>query len=98
VKELLLTAVFVAHAAGFAWLYLRRGRHRFNLLFVGGFGLLAAFYAGSASLSLAGVESAPSYLFSFRWAGLILCGLATPPFVIDWRRRRRGDPAPGSGS
>jgi hypothetical protein len=98
VKELLLSAVFVVHAAAFAWLYFRRGRRSFNLLFLGGFALLAIFYAGSASLSLAGVESAPSYLFGFRWAGLILCGLATPPFLIHWLRRRRGDPALGSDS
>ena len=97
-KELLLTAVFVAHAAAFAWLYFRRGRRSFNLLFVGGFALLVIFYAGSASLSLAGVESEPKYFFGFRWAGLILCGLATPPFLIHWRRRRHGDPALGSDS
>jgi hypothetical protein len=98
VKELLLTAVFVAHAAAFAWLYVRRGRRSFNLLFVGGFVLLAIFYGASSSLSLAGVEWEPSCLFGFRWAGLILCGLATPLFLIHWRRRRRGDPALGSDS
>jgi hypothetical protein len=93
VKELLLSAVFVVHAAVFATLYFRRGRRGFDLLFVGGFLLLAFFYASSGSLSSASVEPAPSYLFLFRWAGLILCGLATPPFLIHWYRRRRGNPA-----
>ena len=90
-KELLLTAVFVVHAAVFASLYFRRGRRGFHLLFVGGFVLLAVFYASSGSLSLAGAQSRPAYLSLFRWAGLILCGLATPPFLIHWFRRRRGD-------
>jgi hypothetical protein len=93
VKELLLSAVFVIHAAVFANLYIRHGRRGFDLLFVCGFLLLAVFYASSGLLSLGSVEPAPRYLFLFRWAGLILCGLATPPFLIHWYRRRRGDPA-----
>ena len=93
VKELLLTAIFVIHAAFFASLYIRRGRHGFYLLFVCGFLLLAVFYASSGLLSLGSVEPAPRYLFLFRWTGLILCALATPPFLIHWYRRRRGDPA-----
>jgi O-antigen ligase len=93
VKELLLTVVFVVHAAAFASLYFRRGRRGFDLLFVGGFVLLTVFYASSGSLSLAGAEPRPAYLALFRWAGLILCGLATPPFLIHWYRRRRGDRA-----
>ena len=92
-KELLLTAVFAVHAAVFAGLYIRRGRRGFDLLFVCGFLLLAAFYASSGLLSLGSVEPAPRYLFPFRWAGLILCGLATPPFLIHWYRIRRGDRA-----
>jgi lipopolysaccharide export LptBFGC system permease protein LptF len=93
-KELLLSAVFVIHAAAFAYLYFRRGRRGFHLLFVGGFLLLTVFYASSGSLSFAGAEPRPAYLSAFRWAGLFLCGLATPPFLIHWYRRRRGDPAP----
>jgi hypothetical protein len=93
VKELLLTAVFAAHTAAFAYIYFRRGRRGFHLLFVVGFVFLAVFYASNGSLSLAGAEPRPAYLSLFRWAGLILCGLATPPFLIHWYRRRRGDPA-----
>jgi O-antigen ligase len=93
VKELLLTAVFVTHAVAFALLYFRRGRRGFDLLFVGGFLLLAVFYASSGSLSLAEVEPRPAYLSALRWAGMILCGLATPPFLIHLYRRRRGDRA-----
>jgi len=81
-KAWFLTAIFVVHAAVFTSIYLRRGRHRSDLLLVGGFVLLAAFYATSGWLSLAGVESEPRYLFVVRWAGVILCGLATPPFLI----------------
>ena len=92
-KELFLTAVFSAHTAAFAYLYFRRGRRRFDLLFVGGFLLLALFYACSGSLFVSGAETRPAYLSVFRWAGLILCGLATPPFLIDWHRRRHEDPA-----
>ena len=92
-KELLLSAVFVIHAAVFATLYIRRGRRGFYLLFVGGFLLLTVFYSSSGLLSLESVEPAPRYLSAFRWAGLILCGLATPPFLIHWYRRRRGDTA-----
>jgi hypothetical protein len=91
VKELLLSAVLVIHAAVFARLYLRRGRRGFDLLFVGGFALLAAFYAGSGSLSVAGIEPRPEGLSVLRSAGMILCGLATPPFLIHLYRRRRGD-------
>jgi hypothetical protein len=92
-KELLVTAVLAVHAAVFALLYFRRGRRSFDLLFVGGFFLLAAFYATSGALSFAGVEPPPRYLSLLRWAGLILCGLATPPFLVHWYRRRRGEPA-----
>ena len=92
-KELLLSAIFVIHAAVFARLYFRRGRRGFYLLFVGGFLLLTVFYTSSGLLSLGSVEPAPRYFFLFRWAGLILCGLATPPFLIHWYRRRRGDTA-----
>jgi hypothetical protein len=93
VKELLLTAVFAIHAAAFAFLYLRRGRRGFHLLFVGGFLLLAAFYANNGPVAFVGAGSVPEYLSALRWAGVILCGLATPPLLIDWYRRRRGDPA-----
>jgi uncharacterized membrane protein len=92
-KELFLTAVFAVHAVVFARLYLRRGRRGFDLLFVGGFVLLTLFYASRSSLSLAGIEPEPTYLPVVRWSGLALCGLATPPFLIHWYRRRRGDPA-----
>jgi len=91
VKELFLTAVFAAHTAAFAYLYFRRGRRRFDLLFVGGFLLLAVFYACSGSLFFGCGEPTPRYLFALRWGGLILCGLATPPFLIHWHRRRHGD-------
>jgi O-antigen ligase len=89
---LVLTAIFVVHAVFFARLYFRRGRRAFDLLFVGGFVLLAAFYATSASLFLVGVEPLPTHLSLLRWAGLILCTLATPPFLVHWVRRRRGEP------
>ena len=92
-KELLLSAIFVIHAAAFARLYFRRGRRRFDLLFVCGFLLLTVFYTSSGLLSLGSAEPTPRYLSVFRWAGLIFCGLATPPFLIHWYRRRRGDPA-----
>ena len=92
-KELFLTAIFAVHAVVFARLYLRRGRSGFDLLFVGGFVLLTLFYASRSSLSLAGVEPEPSYLPLLRWSGLVLCGLATPPFLIRGYRRRRGAPA-----
>jgi len=93
VKDLLLSADFAVHAAAFVWLYFRRGRRSFYLMFVGGFLLLAVFYASNGSLPFAGAESRPAYLSVLRWAGLILCALATPPFLIHWYRRRRGDPA-----
>jgi hypothetical protein len=89
--ELLLTAVLAVHAVAFALLYFRRGRRGFDLLFVAGFVLLAAFYAISGSLLLAGVEPEARHLSLLRSAGLILCGLATPPFLVHWYRRRRGE-------
>lgn len=92
-KEWLLTAIFAVHAVVFASVYFRRGRHGFDLLLVGGFVLLAAFYATSGSLSFAGIEPRPRHLSLLRWAGLILCGLATPPFLLRWYRHRRGEPA-----
>jgi hypothetical protein len=91
-KELLLSAVFVVHAAVSARLYFRCGRRLFYLLFVCGFLLLTVFHTSSGLLSLGSVEPAPRYLLVFRWTGLILFGLATPPFLIDFYRRRRGDP------
>lgn len=91
-KELLLSAVFVVHAAVFARLYVRRGRRLFHLLFVCGFLLLTVFYASSGLLSPESVEPAPRCLLVVRWTGLILFGLATPLFLIQFYRRRRGDP------
>ena len=92
-KELFFTAVFAVHAVVFARLYLRRGRRGFDLLFVGGFVLLTLFYASRSSLSLAGIAPEPSGLPLVRCSGFALCALATPPFLIHWYRRRRGDPA-----
>jgi hypothetical protein len=91
-QELLFAAVLAVHAMAFARLYLRRGRRGFDLLFVAGFVLLAASYAGSGSLLLSGIDPQPRHLSLLRWAGVILCGLATPPFLVHWYRRRRGEP------
>lgn len=91
-KELLLTAVLAVHALVFGWLFLSRGRRGFDLLFVGGFFLLATFYATSGSLSFVGAEPEPRYLPLLRWGGLALCGLATPPFLVHRYRRRVKEP------
>jgi uncharacterized membrane protein len=90
-KELLFAAVLAVHALAFAHLYFRRGRRGSDLLFVGGFVLLTVFYASRSSLSLAGIEPEPTCLPLLRWSGLVLCGLATPRFLIHCYRRRRGD-------
>jgi hypothetical protein len=92
-KELLFAAVLAIHAAVFARFYLRRGRRGFHALLVGGFSLLTVSYLGSSLVSLAGIEPTPAALPLVRWSGFALCALATPPFLVHWYRRRRGDPA-----
>jgi TRAP-type C4-dicarboxylate transport system permease small subunit len=88
-KETMLAAIFVIHATVFAYFYLRRGRRAFNLLFCGGFILLAGYYAYNCWQFFAGVESGLAWLHYFRWAGLILCALATPFFLTHLFRKRR---------
>ncbi len=88
-KETLLAAIFVIHAMAFAYLYLRRGRQVFYLLFCGGFILLTVYYVYNSWQFFAGVESEPVWLHYFRWAGLILCALAAPFFLTHLFRRRR---------
>ena len=92
-KELLFAAVLAIHAAAFTRLYFRRGRRGFDVLFVGGFSLLTVFYLVSSLVSLAGIEPTPAALPLVRWSGFALCALATPPFLLHWYKRRRGDPA-----
>ncbi|NVM20905.1 MAG: hypothetical protein HWN68_03900 [Desulfobacterales bacterium] len=89
-KETMLAAIFVIHAVAFAYFYLRRERRAFYLLFCGGFVLLAGYYAYNSRQFFAGVESGPAWLLYFRWAGLILCALATPFFLTHMFRKRRG--------
>jgi len=89
VKEATLAAIFVIHAVVFIYFYLRRGRRAFNLLFCGGFILLAGYYAYKSWQFFAGVEPGPAWLVCFRWAGLILCALATPFFLTHLFRKRR---------
>jgi hypothetical protein len=90
VRETMLAAIFVIHAIAFTYFYLRRGRRAFHLLFCGGFVLLAGYYAYNSWEFFAGVKSAAPYLHYARWGGLILCALATPFFLADVFRRRRG--------
>ena len=78
----MLAAIFVIHAMVFAYFYFRRGRRAFYLLFCGGFVLLTAHYAYNSWQFFAGMESESACLRYFRWAGLILCALATPFFLI----------------
>jgi hypothetical protein len=89
VKAALLAGVFAVHAVAFGWFWVRRGRRAFNLLFFAGFALLALFYAYSAWVALAGGEPEGADLRPVRWAGLLLCAVATPPFVIHAYRGRR---------
>jgi hypothetical protein len=88
----MLAAIFVIHATVFAYFYLRRGRRAFYLLFCGGFILLAVHYAYNSWQFCVGVESGPACLHYFRWAGLILCALATPFFLTYLFRKRRPKP------
>lgn len=82
-------AIFGVHGAAFAWLYLRRGRKLFNLLFLAGFALLAVSHASHGWLSTRAGGSLPSQLNWLRWTGLALCALATPLFLIHVIRKRR---------
>jgi TRAP-type C4-dicarboxylate transport system permease small subunit len=88
-KETMLAAIFVVHAIAFAYFWLTRGRRVFYCLFCGGFILLTGYYAYNSWQFFAGVESRPAWLHYFRWAGLILCALATPFFLMHLFRRRR---------
>ena len=85
----MLAAIFIIHAIVFAYFYLKRGRRGFYLLFCGGFVLLAAHYAYNSWQFFAGVESGSACLHYFRWAGLILCALATPFFLTHLYGKRR---------
>ncbi len=85
----MLAAIFVIHAIVFACFYLRHGRRAFYLLFCGGFILLAGYYAYNSWQFFAGVGTGPAWLHYFRWAGLILCALATPFFLAHLFRKRR---------
>ena len=95
----MLAAIFVIHAIAFAYFYLRRGRRAFYLLFCGGFVLLTAHYAYNSWQFFAGVKSGSACLRYFRWAGLIVCALATPFFLTHLYSKRRsktlgsGDPS-----
>lgn len=95
----MLAAIFVVHAIVFAYFYFRRGRQAFHLLFSGGFVLLTGYYAYNSWQFFAGVALVPAWLRYFRWAGLILCALATPFFLIHLYGKGRskslgsGDPS-----
>lgn len=88
-KETILAVIFVIHAAVFAYFFFGRRRRIFNLIFTGGFIALAFYYAYHSWIFFASVQSAPAYLHYFCWAGLILCALATPFFVIYLFRKKR---------
>lgn len=88
-KETILAVIFVIHAVAFTYCYVRRGRKAFHLLFSAGFVVLTGYYAFNSWQFFAGVESGAPRLQYVRWAGLILCALATPLFLIDLFRRRR---------
>ena len=95
-KEIMLAAIFVIHAIVFAYFYFRRGRQAFHLLFFGGFVLLAGYYTCNSWQSFTGVESGLPWLRYFRWAGLMLCALATLFFLIRLYGKRRSKSV-GSG-
>ena len=88
-KETMLAAIFVIHAVAFAYCYVRRGRKAFHLLFSAGFVLLTGYYAFNSWQFFAGIKSEAPRLQYVRWAGLVLCALATPLFLTDLFRRRR---------
>ncbi len=89
VKETILAAIFVVHAISFTYFYVRRGRRAFNLMFCVGFIFLSSHYAYKGRQFFAGVESGSACFYYFRWAGLILCALATPLFLTHLFRKRR---------
>ncbi len=82
-KETILSIIFIIHATAFAYLYGRRGHRVFHLLFSGGFVLLAAYYGYNSWQFFAGVESGGASHQYMRWAGLSLCAVATPFFLVD---------------
>ena len=88
-KETILAGIFVVHAIVFTYFYFRRGRRVFNLMFCGGFIFLSSHYAYKGRQFFAGVESGSACFYYFRWAGLILCALATPLFLTHLFRKRR---------
>jgi hypothetical protein len=89
VKETVLAVIFVIHAMVFAYFYLRRGRQAFHLMFCGGFVLLAVHYAYNSWQFFVGVESGATGVPCFRWAGLMLCALATPFFLFRLCGKKR---------
>ena len=90
-KEVALATLFLVHAAVFAYFYFARGRRTFELIFSAGFLTLATYYFYHGWMVLAGLHTQPHFIPYFRWAGLILCALATPSFLAYLvREKRRG--------
>ena len=90
-KETIPVVIFVLHALVFAYFYFSRGRQIHNLLFFLGFVLIATFHINNGWEYFTGEESGADFLDYSCWAGLVLCGIATPLFVAHLVRKRRAN-------
>ena len=88
-KETIPVLVFLVHSVVFAYFYFNRGRQLYNLLFFLGFLCLLVFHVHNGWEFFSGEESGADFLGAFSWVGLLLCGVATPLFVVSLVRKRR---------
>ena len=97
-KETILVVIFAIHAVAFACFYIKRGHRVFNLLFCGGFILLAGYYGYGGYQFFADLEGGSGHFAFLRWSGLALCVIATPFFVAHLVRRLRTNVIESEGS